>query len=101
MMNCLGDPPQPPLKKGGEYSQVLRDIKGAATSGFPLLKGDGRGILQGDLGGSLKQNFRPKTCVYRSLTKGGLRGVNRDASRPSCPKFESIPCRSQPELQSL
>ncbi len=42
--------PPAPLRKGGESSQSPRELKGAASSSFPLSKGDGRGIDKGDLG---------------------------------------------------
>lgn len=32
------------LRRGENSVKVLRDLKGAENSGFPLFKGDGRGI---------------------------------------------------------
>jgi len=69
-------PPSPPINKSlspyssplkGENSlgwgenllKVPREIKGVASSGFPLFKGDGRGISLGDLGGSPPTSTKP------------------------------------------
>jgi len=45
-------PPNPDKLGGKKPFKVPRDIQSAASSGFPLKKGDGRGISKGDLGGS-------------------------------------------------
>jgi signal transduction histidine kinase len=68
-------PHAPPLKRGENSVKVPRDIKGVASSGFPLFKGDGRGIAlraryaneQGDLGGSPRLKTAPTPSSARIL----------------------------------
>jgi thioester reductase-like protein/non-ribosomal peptide synthase protein (TIGR01720 family) len=70
------DPPQPPLSRGENSVKVPSDIKGEASSGVPLQKGDGRGISEGDLGGSPGLEILPSPDVIVPLTHINLSTVS-------------------------
>lgn len=53
-----GDPPQPPFLRGENQVLVPGIKNNEVSSGFPLNKGDGRGIFLGDLGGSESNSER-------------------------------------------